>query len=626
MTGASRDGQAAGRATTAELLAALEVPLGSELLERALMHRSFAYENGGLPTNERLEFLGDSVLGLIVTDTLFRAVSRPARGPAGQAARRGGQHARAGRAWPAGCELGDYVRLGKGEEGTGGRDKSSILADTLEAVHRRRLPRPRPGRGRRAGAPAVRPGDRPLGPAGRGPGLEDLAAGADRGRGARRARVPRRRERARPPEVVPRHGPDRRPDLRRGRGPVQEGSRAAGRRGGLDRDQRGPGRGRAARRRAARPRGPLAGPARASRAAAAAGHGTTGTGAAAGGSAAAAPEPGVDGGSSGRAAGQRTASPCPSCPRSRSSGAGWSGMWPAGSSTRSRCCTRAPCAGMWPGPATSPPRLRGRRVAGAAAPRQVPVAARRRRRAAGPPGHERPAAGRRARPRPLSPHVRVRFTFPIAAPTCASSTSGRSATCCSAPAGRELPAGHRAHRPRPAGGRVRPGRVRRPGCARGAPASSARCSTSRLVSGIGNIYADEALWRARLHWARAADRLRGPRRQPAVRRRCRRSSPRRCSAGGTSFDSLYVNVNGESGYFDRSLAVYGRERAAVPAVRDAGPAGPVHEPVVLQLPGMPAQAPQWPRVRRPRCLLSTGCSRLSRFQLVTHDVRGGKGG
>src|SRR5208282_5195180 len=55
------------------LLRALQVPIEAELLERALMHRSFAYENGGLPTNERLEFLGDSVLGLIVTDTLFRS-------------------------------------------------------------------------------------------------------------------------------------------------------------------------------------------------------------------------------------------------------------------------------------------------------------------------------------------------------------------------------------------------------------------------------------------------------------------------------------------------------------------------------------------------------------------------
>jgi formamidopyrimidine-DNA glycosylase len=79
-----------------------------------------------------------------------------------------------------------------------------------------------------------------------------------------------------------------------------------------------------------------------------------------------------------------------------------------------------------------------------------------------------------------------------------------------------------------------------------------------LVSGIGNIYADEALWHARLHYARATETLRRAEFErlfdavdevlaAAIR------------AGGTSFDALYVSVNGESGYFDRSLAVYGRE-------------------------------------------------------------------
>jgi ribonuclease III len=118
---------------TAALLAALEVPVGEELLERALMHRSFAYENGGLPTNERLEFLGDSVLGLIVTDTLFRSYPDL---PEGQLAklRAAVVNMRALAGVARGLQLGAYVRLGKGEEGTGGRDKSSILADTLEAV------------------------------------------------------------------------------------------------------------------------------------------------------------------------------------------------------------------------------------------------------------------------------------------------------------------------------------------------------------------------------------------------------------------------------------------------------------------------------------------------------------
>ncbi len=115
------------------LSAALLVPIGPELLDRALMHRSFAYENGGLPTNERLEFLGDSVLGLIVTDTLFRQYPDL---PEGQLAklRAAVVNMRALAAVARGLDLGSYVKLGKGEEGTGGRDKSSILADTLEAV------------------------------------------------------------------------------------------------------------------------------------------------------------------------------------------------------------------------------------------------------------------------------------------------------------------------------------------------------------------------------------------------------------------------------------------------------------------------------------------------------------
>jgi ribonuclease-3 len=132
VSGSSPDGQAPN-ADTAELLSAIQVPLGNELLERSLMHRSYAYENGGLPTNERLEFLGDSVLGLIVTDTLFRQYPDL---PEGQLAklRAAVVNMRALAGVARGLKLGAYVRLGKGEEGTGGRDKSSILADTLEAV------------------------------------------------------------------------------------------------------------------------------------------------------------------------------------------------------------------------------------------------------------------------------------------------------------------------------------------------------------------------------------------------------------------------------------------------------------------------------------------------------------
>jgi ribonuclease-3 len=132
VSAASRNDQA-GEPAAAGLLAALGVQLGAGMLVRALTHRSFAYENGGLPTNERLEFLGDAVLGLIVTDTLFRQFPEL---PEGQLAklRAAVVNMRALAGVARSLHLGDYIYLGKGEEGTGGRDKASILADTLEAL------------------------------------------------------------------------------------------------------------------------------------------------------------------------------------------------------------------------------------------------------------------------------------------------------------------------------------------------------------------------------------------------------------------------------------------------------------------------------------------------------------
>jgi formamidopyrimidine-DNA glycosylase len=85
----------------------------------------------------------------------------------------------------------------------------------------------------------------------------------------------------------------------------------------------------------------------------------------------------------------------------------------------------------------------------------------------------------------------------------------------------------------------------------------------QLVSGIGNIYADEALWRARLHYARPTETLTRP--AIATLLAATRDVMREAlGAGGTSFDSLYVDVNGSSGYFDRSLAVYGQEGEPCP--------------------------------------------------------------
>lgn len=80
----------------------------------------------------------------------------------------------------------------------------------------------------------------------------------------------------------------------------------------------------------------------------------------------------------------------------------------------------------------------------------------------------------------------------------------------------------------------------------------------QLISGIGNIYADEALWRAKLHYARATDTL-PARKAVELLTEAKAVMTAALAEGGTSFDSLYVNINGSSGYFDRALAVYGRE-------------------------------------------------------------------
>nr|WP_042183311.1 bifunctional DNA-formamidopyrimidine glycosylase/DNA-(apurinic or apyrimidinic site) lyase [Kibdelosporangium sp. MJ126-NF4]CEL15424.1 Formamidopyrimidine-DNA glycosylase [Kibdelosporangium sp. MJ126-NF4]CTQ92173.1 Formamidopyrimidine-DNA glycosylase (EC 3.2.2.23) [Kibdelosporangium sp. MJ126-NF4] len=94
-----------------------------------------------------------------------------------------------------------------------------------------------------------------------------------------------------------------------------------------------------------------------------------------------------------------------------------------------------------------------------------------------------------------------------------------------------------------------------------------------LVSGIGNIYADEALWRVKLHWARPTDRLTAPK-SSALLDAATEVMNEALAVGGTSFDALYVNINGQSGYFDRSLNVYGQEgkpctRCGRPIMREA---------------------------------------------------------
>jgi ribonuclease-3 len=125
---------AAGSASSDELRASLGDPtLAPELLELALTHRSYAYENGNLPTNERLEFLGDSVLGVVITETLYLTHPDLSEGRLAKL-RAAVVNARALAEVARTIGLGEHIRLGKGEEATGGRNKASILSDTVEAL------------------------------------------------------------------------------------------------------------------------------------------------------------------------------------------------------------------------------------------------------------------------------------------------------------------------------------------------------------------------------------------------------------------------------------------------------------------------------------------------------------
>lgn len=108
-------------------------PVDASLLSHALTHRSYSYENGGLPHNERLEFLGDAVLGLVVTDHLYRAHPDLTEGQLAKL-RAAVVNMRALADVARTIGLGDHVYLGRGEETTGGREKNSILGDTMEAV------------------------------------------------------------------------------------------------------------------------------------------------------------------------------------------------------------------------------------------------------------------------------------------------------------------------------------------------------------------------------------------------------------------------------------------------------------------------------------------------------------
>jgi ribonuclease-3 len=104
-----------------------------DLLRRALTHRSYAYEHGGLPTNERLEFLGDAVLSIVVTDHLYNTYDDLPEGHLAKL-RASVVNMNALADVARGIGVGEWLLLGRGEEFSGGRDKASILADTFEAL------------------------------------------------------------------------------------------------------------------------------------------------------------------------------------------------------------------------------------------------------------------------------------------------------------------------------------------------------------------------------------------------------------------------------------------------------------------------------------------------------------
>ncbi len=445
------------RPPLSDLTDRLGVEVEHELLVRSLTHRSYAYENGGLPTNERLEFLGDSVLGLVVTDTLYR--THPDL-PEGQLAklRAAVVNARALAGIGRELRLGEHLLLGRGEETTGGRDKASIVADTVEAV----IGAVYLDRGLDEATALVHRLFDPLidEAAALGAGLDwktslqELCAAEGVGV---------------PEYVVEESGPDH-----------EKSFTARVRVGG---DLFGDGHGRskkeAEQEAAATAYAELLEQSRA-RAALAAGDRRRG---ACGRLMPELPEVevvrrGLDRWVTGRTvrdaevlhprAARRHARGCGRPREPRSPGATIAAasrrgkyLWLAARRTRPR-------ARRAPGHERAAARP-ARRRAGRDAPAGAAALHRRRSRAA----LRRPAHVRRAGPRAARARRRRRPRAGVASRTSPATRSTRSSTSA-----------------RGCGG-----------CGAGAPGSSARCSTRRSPRGIGNIYADEALWRARLHWA-----------------------------------------------------------------------------------------------------------------------------
>jgi len=111
----------------------LGVEIEPQLLELALTHRSYSYEHGNQPNNERLEFLGDSVLGFVIAAEVFHTLTDLAEGELSKITNTV-VSAKALAQVATGLGLGEFLRLGKGEEQTGGREKMNLLADAFEAI------------------------------------------------------------------------------------------------------------------------------------------------------------------------------------------------------------------------------------------------------------------------------------------------------------------------------------------------------------------------------------------------------------------------------------------------------------------------------------------------------------
>jgi ribonuclease-3 len=115
------------------LIERLGVSISQDLLTQALTHRSHSYENGNQPNNERLEFLGDSVLGFVVTAELYKRFGELQEGEL-SSLKNSVVSAKALAEVAAGIDIGSFLLLGKGEEKTGGRNKGNLLADAFEAI------------------------------------------------------------------------------------------------------------------------------------------------------------------------------------------------------------------------------------------------------------------------------------------------------------------------------------------------------------------------------------------------------------------------------------------------------------------------------------------------------------